>query len=257
MSFTMNEAVFYQYLFFAWIGLAALTFVALFFIEAPYGRFTRRGFGPLIDRRIGWIAMESPAVIAMPLLFAIGDRTKNLPAIVFLAVWEIHYLYRTFVFPFLMRGEARRMTLIPVLLAIIFNAGNGYLNGRCLFKLGEPYSMSWLVDPRFVVGIALFAIGLVIHVDADKRLRSLRSHGETGYKIPNGGLFKYVSGANYFGEIVEWGGFALATWSQGGLAFFLWTIANLAPRAWSHHRWYKSQFAEYPKTRRALIPFLW
>ena len=26
-------------------------------------------------------------------------------------------------------------------------------------------------------------------------------------------MFEYVSGANFFGEIVEWTGFAIATWS--------------------------------------------
>lgn len=28
-----------------------------------------------------------------------------------------------------------------------------------------------------------------------------------------GGMFQYVSGANFFGEILEWTGFAIASWS--------------------------------------------
>ena len=253
----MTEVDFYHYLFLAWIGLAAATFAALFFIEAPYGRFSRKGFGPLLDRRIGWIVMELPAVLAMPLLFALSEQRAGFPAIVFLVLWEVHYLYRTFIFPFRMRGELRRMALTPVLLAVVFNVGNGYLNGRYLFGLGDPYPTNWLTDPRFIVGVLLFAGGFAIHIHADHLLRNLRAPGETGYKIPRGGLFNHVSGANYLGEIVEWGGFALATWSPGGLAFFVWTIANLAPRARSHHRWYKRRFADYPPTRRALIPFVW
>ena len=75
------------------------------------------------------------------------------------------------------------------------------------------------------------------------------------YKIPRGGMFEYVSGANFFGECLEWTGFALASWSMSGLAFAVFTWANIGPRALQHHRWYQTKFgAEYPRHRRALIP---
>jgi protein-S-isoprenylcysteine O-methyltransferase Ste14 len=70
-------------------------------------------------------------------------------------------------------------------------------------------------------------------------------------------LFEWVSCPNYLGEIVAWAGWALATWSPAGLVFAVWTFANLAPRAWSHHRWYRSNFPEYPKERKALVPGVW
>ncbi|MGB2854987.1 MAG: 3-oxo-5-alpha-steroid 4-dehydrogenase, partial [Dehalococcoidia bacterium] len=91
---------------------------------------------------------------------------------------------------------------------------------------------------------------------SDGILRRLRTPGETGYKIPRGGLFERVSCANYFGEIIEWCGWAIATWSLPGLAFAVWTAANLVPRARAHHKWYPSQFPDYPQQRRALIPFV-
>ena len=37
----------------------------------------------------------------------------------------------------------------------------------------------------------------------------------------------------------------------------VWTFANLAPRARSHHAWYHASFAEYPAERKALIPRIW
>lgn len=46
------------------------------------------------------------------------------------------------------------------------------------------------------------------------------------------------------------------TWSISGLAFFIYTVANLGPRAFANHRWYQETFEDYPKERRALIPFL-
>jgi protein-S-isoprenylcysteine O-methyltransferase Ste14 len=65
-----------------------------------------------------------------------------------------------------------------------------------------------------------------------------------------------VSSPNYLGEIVQWTGWAIATWSLGGLAFALYTAANLAPRALDNHRWYQDHFDDYPPRRRALIPYL-
>ena len=85
----------------------------------------------------------------------------------------------------------------------------------------------------------------------------LRAPGEDGYRIPRGGLYGLVSCPNYLGEIVQWGGWALLVWNPGGLAFFVWTVANLAPRALSNHRWYRKNLPDYPENRRALIPFLY
>ncbi len=138
-----------------------------------------------------------------------------------------------------------------------FNVLNGYLNGRWLFTFGPDRGATWLSDPRFLIGVILFAGGFAGHVDADRRLRAIRPAGTSDYGVPRGGLFTWVSCPNYLSEIVEWSGWALATWSLPGLAFAMWTAANLAPRARAHHRWYRDQFDEYPGRRRALLPGLW
>jgi len=103
----------------------------------------------------------------------------------------------------------------------------------------------------------VFFIGLAINWWADEVLRNLRAPGESGYRIPKGGLYELISCPNYFGELLEWFGFALAAWSLPGLAFAVYTAANLVPRALAHHRWYREHFPGYPSSRRALIPGVW
>src|SRR5262249_1460418 len=122
---------------------------------------------------------------------------------------------------------------------------------------GNPYDASWLHDPRFLVGAALWIAGYTINRAADRTLRRLRARGESAYRIPRGMLFRWVSCPNYLGECVEWIGWAILTWSFAGLAFALWTLANLVPRARSHHAWYRAHFADYPRNRRALVPCVW
>jgi len=252
----MNEHVFFDYLVIAWLIIAGLTFLLLFFVRAPYGRYTRKGWGPMIDRRLGWIIMETPSLAGFLLFFALGDRNNGAVYLVFLGLWSVHYFHRSFIFPFQMRGNKKSQTLAPVAMAVFFNIGNAYINGRWIFSLGPGYTESWLIDPRFMVGLSLFVAGFVICKHSDHVLAKLRGPGETGYKVPEGGLFRFVSCPNYFGEIVEWTGWAIATWSLAGLTFAVWSFANLFPRALSHHRWYKKEFADYPAGRKAVIPFV-
>ena len=97
---------------------------------------------------------------------------------------------------------------------------------------------------------------MYINKTSDNKLISLRKENKE-YQIPNGGMFKYISCPNHFGEIVEWTGFAIIAFNLGALSFALWTSFNLIPRAMNHHKWYKSYFAKYPKVRKAILPFLY
>ena len=96
--------------------------------------------------------------------------------------------------------------------------------------------------PAFHRGFDIICCGYLINRAADRILHNLRAPGETAYKIPQTGFYRWISCPNYFGEIVVWSGWALATWSLPGLAFAVWTIANLAPRARSNHKWYQQNF---------------
>ena len=246
------------------IGLLAIyaasvaVLVTLFFVPAPYGRYQRRGWGPSISARAAWVVMELPAVLVIALCVRgreAGTASSIVP-LVFLALWQIHYLYRTFVFPFLMRGGGKRFPVVLVLFAMIFNTANGFVNGYNLFLSGRIYALSWLADLRFIAGLAIFTAGLLTHALSDRSLRRLRRANEVGYAIPRGGLFELVSAPNYFGEIVQWIGWALMTWSLAGLSFAAFTAANLLPRGIRHHRWYREHFDDYPDRRRAVVPFV-
>jgi 3-oxo-5-alpha-steroid 4-dehydrogenase 1 len=228
----------------------------LFFVPAPYGRYTRQGRGPTLSSPLAWVLMELPSGLTMAIMFAMGNRHQNVVAWVFLGLWEFHYAYRSLVFPWLRRANTRRMPLTIVLFAVVFNVANRYMNGRWLFALSPIKDGTWLMDPRFVAGAIVFGIGFWVHVYSDQILLRLRKPGDSGYSIPTGGAFGLVSCPNYFGELIEWSGWAMATWSLAGLGFAFWTAANLVPRAVSHHRWYRDRFPEYPRERRAVFPFV-
>jgi len=252
----MTERELFPILLGAWTALGAIAFVALLFRPAPYGRYAASGSRRTIPSRWGWMLMESPAVLLFVALWATGRHRDAPVSIAFLLLWLSHYLWRTLVYPLRLGARgARPMPLEIVASAFGFQLANVYLNARWLFELAPPYPAGWLADPRFVAGVALFVAGTSVNRRADATLRAL-AVGD-GYAIPRGGLYRWVSCPNYLGEIVLWCGWALATWSLAGLSFALWTVANLAPRALSHHRFYRERFPDYPAERKALVPFVW
>ncbi len=46
------------------------------------------------------------------------------------------------------------------------------------------------------------------------------------------------------------------TWGLPGVMILLISAGNLVPRAAGTHKWYQKQFPDYPKNRKALIPYL-
>jgi len=238
------------------VGLGVLTFVSLFFVVAPYGRHARKGWGPEIPARVGWIVMEAPASLVFLAIYLYGENRFAPAPLVMLALWQFHYVQRAFVFPWRMKIAGKKMPVVIALLAIVFNLLNAYVNARWISHFGA-YAPSWLIDPRFVLGAGVFFAGWRINTWADARLAALRKPGESGYVIPHGGLYDRITSPNYFGEIVEWCGWAILTWSFAGLAFAFYTFANLAPRAVAHRRWYREKFPNYPPERKAVLPYVW
>lgn len=232
-----------------------MSFLALLFISAPYGRHGRTGWGPVVPNRVAWIFMETPAVVWFAWVFWQGANRAAVVPLILAGMWLSHYIYRTCIYPFRLRTSGKTMPLVLALLAFGFQVLNGYVNGRQVSEFGA-YTEAWLTDPRFLIGVAVFVAGAAINHHADHVLLHLRKPGETGYKIPQGGLYRYVTSPNYLGEMLEWVGWAIATWSLAGVAFAAYTAANLIPRAMENHRWYLEKFPDYPKERKRVIPFL-
>lgn len=246
----------YFYIAIAWIVIGIITFFYLFKQTAPYGRHTTTTWGPLIDNKLGWFLMEFFVLVVLYCFLFTGSIKLNVVPGVMVGLFTFHYLNRSILFPLRIKTKGKKMPLIIMLSAMGFNMMNGFLLGYYFGNFAN-YTTEWLTDPRFIIGCIIFLIGMFINWQSDGILINLRKPGETGYKIPTGGLFKYVSCPNLLGEIIEWLGFAILTWSLPGLVFVIWTFANVAPRAISHHKWYLSKFTDYPKQRKAIFPYVW
>jgi 3-oxo-5-alpha-steroid 4-dehydrogenase 1 len=289
-----------------------VTLIILQYKTAPFGKHTNistsstsskssnsDGFGFKVPAKVAWILMESPALIFPIYYFTQRYNTPPpsspplpLPNLIIQGCFILHYVNRAFIYPFRMRGGSP-MPFSIMLMGALFCLWNGfiqakYLLGSCPSSGGlsgeHSFPQSHLSNPVFLFGFFLFGSGLTLNLQADNILRSLRPPGGGGlgsYKIPYGGLFKYVSGGNFLAEIVEWIGYGMmmsdvglynsntlttgafhwtntVMWVNPGLAFAVFTFCNTAPRAAAHHQWYLRKFEGYNKLgRKGVIPFVW
>lgn len=239
--------------------VAVFVFVALHFVEAGYGYLFNPKFGRPISNKVGWVLMESPVFIAMCILWVLSERRFEAAPLVLFLLFQTHYFHRSFIFPMRLRGNSK-MPLGIVVMGMLFNTLNALMQGGWIFYLApEGFYADWFSRPMIWIGGALFLLGMFINLQADHIIRSLRKAGDTRHYIPYGGMFRYVTSANYFGELVEWTGFAIASWSWAGAVFVLWTFANLAPRAASLRRRYEQEFGEEftRLKRKRILPFIY
>ena len=246
--------------------MAVIVFVALFFFKAGYGYLSTGNWGPKIGNRTAWIIMELPALAFMAyytVSYAMkgsGNGNSDIVLYIMAGFYMLHYFQRSIIFPLMMRGKST-MPIAIMTMGLVFNTLNAYLIGEWLFEYAPAgmYGTEWLLDPRFIIGTLIFFTGMGINLHSDHVIRTLRRPGDTKHYIPRKGFYRYVTSANYFGELVEWTGYAILTWSPAGLLFAVWTFANLGPRAKSLTAKYEAEFGEeYRKLgKKHIIPFIW
>ena len=247
------------------VGL--VVFVSLYFVDAGYGKMRSEKWGPAMNNKAGWLLMECPVffVVLYEYFKALGDPTlapivKQAPYWIFFLIFEFHYFQRSFIFPFLLKGKSK-MPFVIMLLSVCWNLINGYIQGYFLFHIAplDPYSTAWLTDPRFIIGTLIFFLGWGINMHSDHVIRHLRKPGDTKHYLPKKGMYRYVTSANYLGEITEWLGFAILTWSVAGLLFFWFSCCNLVPRSNAIYHKYEEEFPDEfdRKKLKRIIPFIY
>ncbi|MDO4165254.1 MAG: DUF1295 domain-containing protein [Bacteroides sp.] len=242
-------------------AVALVVFVALYFVKAGYGMFRTSAWGVSVNNKLGWVLMEAPVFFVMLWLWMCSGAGFTMPQFLFFLLFQLHYLQRSFVFPFLMSGESR-MPVAIMLMGIVFNVLNGMMQAGGIFYFAPAgmYAdgMAYLLKPHALIGLALFVVGMGINLHSDHVIRHLRLPGDTKHYLPQKGFYRYVTSANYFGELVEWTGFAVLTASLAAWVFVWWTFANLVPRANAIHRRYREEFGnEAVGRRKRIIPFIY
>lgn len=107
-----------------------------------------------------------------------------------------------------------------------------------------------------IAGISIFIIAQILNLYHHILLRNLRSENKGEYKIPEGGLFKYVNCPHYLMEIIAWIGISILSkyLVVYGLTFVM--ASYLTARSINTTRWYREKIPNFPIERKSILPFL-
>ncbi|KAF1770670.1 hypothetical protein GCK72_002491 [Caenorhabditis remanei] len=191
--------------------------------QAEYGRYSNPSTSRwTFPANFAWAVQEAPAFF-IPFYFYWTDQHLTEFGQFLTCLMMFHYAYRSFIYPFLLNSKNRTPAKI-VLMAFAFCTWNGFIQGSWNAYYQPEFDK---IHPRFFVffGVWLFVIGFIIHLISDLHLISLRRNNPAGsYGIPRGHLFEYISCPNYFGECLQWIGYAIAARSFPAIAFAFFTI---------------------------------
>jgi 3-oxo-5-alpha-steroid 4-dehydrogenase 1 len=238
-------------------------FIISWFFPSPYGRFGSAKYGVSVGPRLGWFLMELPSTLSFLWFFSHGPRRTEVVPLVFLCMWLIHYANRGFFFPFSIRhakGHKASFSFMVISIGWLVTSLHGYFHATYFTRL-HVYTVDWLKDPRFIIGFIVYYVSYGLNLHCDAIIRNLRPQSEIdagvkSYRIPEGGLFRWVTNPSYLTELTAWAGFAICTWSLAGVFVLVVSLGNLVPRAFATQKWYRERFPDYPRERKVLIPYL-
>jgi very-long-chain enoyl-CoA reductase len=172
-------------------------------------------------------------------------------------LWCCHFSRRIIECLWVHRYAGRRVPIGDAIGEYAYYWGFGVWNAFALTSMANR-----ALDRVGIVGVALFVTGELGNNWAHRKLRALRQPGTNERGIPRGGLFNWVSCANYTYELLLWTGFCVLCRTVASAVYLVGIVGILGSWARKRHLRYHQFFDGkenrqlYPAQRRALIPFI-
>lgn len=160
-----------------YVGAAMVLVVMITENVSPtgYGRFgenTTIG----VDPRLGWWLMELPCSVFFPWFFLRTARSHEFVPRLFACIFMMHYLYRGWIFPCLIRvhGKSTNFSLVPAIGGWMVTILHAYFNAKWFGEMGSKLNKRWLRSWKFILGALLYYSGLIATIYHDHIMRTLR-----------------------------------------------------------------------------------
>ncbi|GAB4485241.1 MAG: hypothetical protein Fur0016_10070 [Anaerolineales bacterium] len=201
-----------------------------------------------MDARLGMFALYFLPILAA-LAFSLPYlATSTLVQAIVLAALLGHFAKRCLEVLFLHKYSGPIDPFTTLAIGSFYSLVAGFISFLNQWPLAAADNWFWL-------GLFLFVFGETANFHHHKILAALR-RDTLGYVIPRGGWFEYVACPHYFFEIVAWVGILLLSRHLFALVALVGMAGYLLARSRKTLAWYREKFPNFPKNRKALIPFL-
>ncbi|KAL0538675.1 hypothetical protein IC582_022828 [Cucumis melo] len=204
-----------------------------------------------ISSRLGMLLLYTPAALAGAASFWFFPN-DDWRVLLLKSALTLHFFKRDFEVLFVHKYSGKMVLDSASIISL------SYFSSTALMIYAQQLSKA-LPEPTIDlknIGIALFLIGIIGNMYHHILLSQTRKKGETGYKIPKGGLFGIVICPHYLFEITVYFGFALISQTFYSFFFAIATAIYLGGRSYATWKWYVSKFEDFPQHIKALIPFV-
>jgi hypothetical protein len=235
----------------ALILMVLITFRSIF----PYGKTYTRGTAVLklevTDRLAFMIATISPLLLFVygQLYFPNGNLL-NIGSLCYIA----HFIHRSLIYPWFRSSFSKKWPLESLIYYTVSNIVSSTIAFHGI--IFGPSSIHIAFQLLAALGFVGCAVVAGIH---DYKLCALRKSGDTGYQVPHGLLFQWISGPHYLFELLQWCCFLpFLEYGFGMATFGMQCMVNLTGRAESVHDAYTKRLFKnkYPEDRTSYIPFI-
>lgn len=143
-----------------------------------------------------------------------------------------------------------------------FCAGSGYVCEAPGFVSGSgsssTFTMSSIPISSWIFSL-IFTVAWCYQLETHKIFAQLKISNPNNHSMPEGSLFNYVSCPHYMCEIIIYTCLMLILGPEHrtGVMVWAWVTINQVIAATMSHKWYLTKFEDYPKNRKAIIPFVW
>jgi very-long-chain enoyl-CoA reductase len=210
-----------------------------------YSKFRKKeGIPAMYGMVIGYFM---PIVVITLFAWSYLPKASFLQWALYLAV-AIHFTKRVLECFFLHQFSGPIDIFTTLVIASLYSFAAGLLGWTNSTSFPAP-------DVWSVLGILIFVVGISGNFLHHKLLADLRKNS-LDYFIPKGGLFEYVACPHYLFEILCWLGFALISRHFAAWLILLFVTCYLTARALRGLRWYQEKFKDFPKDRKAILPFV-
>ncbi|MEM7160721.1 MAG: DUF1295 domain-containing protein [Myxococcota bacterium] len=248
-----------------WASLLFVVTSPLFFLgEATgwtsfgYSKFAKRERRFALPSRLGMLVIYAPAVVLVWLPLVLRGVEMTPWHLLVATLISLHFGKRCLEVLFVHRYSGVMNLGSVLLICSLYSSVSLLLGEVAATEVGASGMPTEGFELWLGIGLALWILGTVGNLHHHRLLAGLRTPGESGYKVPRGGLFGLVATPHYFLEVVGWWGFALV-FHHVAAACIVWTMMlYLAGRAHNTRKWYRERMADQlPSGWKRMIPFVY